>query len=263
MGDGARLARTLDAGVASSCCREVAIVGAAGADGARRADDAGAAWAGVGVADYDRDPRPDRAGGARASRTSTARVASRGGLRAAARAARLADVPDRDRQGQLHGRTSSRRRWCPEGRLLLQTVRSHDQYNTTIYGLDDRYRGIQRGAAGGVREPGRPDELGFADGGHGRPRVGVDGRVRAARGGLPRRAYDTARGCAAAYFPETNVLVPLDSTADGSQHADVEGDRGAVGGGAVVRGVRGGVLRGGRQRSAVAIPRLRKAPSPR
>ncbi|OEV13602.1 hypothetical protein AN219_28835, partial [Streptomyces nanshensis] len=33
----------------------------------------------------------------------------------------------------------------PEGRLLLQTLRSHDQYNTTVYGLDDRYRGIRDG----------------------------------------------------------------------------------------------------------------------
>ena len=35
----------------------------------------------------------------------------------------------------------------PRGRLLLQTLRSHDQFNTTIYGLDDRYRGIRNGRA--------------------------------------------------------------------------------------------------------------------
>ena len=33
----------------------------------------------------------------------------------------------------------------PDGRLILQTMRSHDQYNTTIYGLDDRYRGVKGG----------------------------------------------------------------------------------------------------------------------
>ncbi len=52
----------------------------------------------------------------------------------------------------------------PEGRLVLQTMRSHDQFNTTIYGLDDRYRGIHHGRR--VVFVGAADlaELGFADG---------------------------------------------------------------------------------------------------
>jgi molybdopterin-dependent oxidoreductase alpha subunit len=102
----------------------------------------------------------------------------------------------------------------PQGRLLLQTVRSHDQYNTTIYGLDDRYRGIHAGRRVVFVNPQDLEELGIADA----AMVDLvsewtDGSERRAPG-FRVVAYDTARGCAAAYFPETNVLVPLDSTAD-------------------------------------------------
>ena len=105
----------------------------------------------------------------------------------------------------------------PPGRLLLQTVRSHDQYNTTIYGLDDRYRGVHGGRRVVFVNPDDLASLGFADG----ELVDLvsewtDGSQRRA----PRFrtiAYPTAKGCAATYFPEANVLVPLDSTAEGSQ----------------------------------------------
>ncbi|MBJ6646649.1 hypothetical protein DD630_08370 [Streptomyces sp. BSE7F] len=102
----------------------------------------------------------------------------------------------------------------PEGRLLLQTLRSHDQYNTTIYGLDDRYRGIRNGRRVVLVNPDDAQALKLADGSY------VD-LVSEWRDGVERRApgfrvvhYPTARGCAAAYYPETNVLVPLDATAD-------------------------------------------------
>ncbi|MEW1549179.1 FdhF/YdeP family oxidoreductase [Streptomyces tsukubensis] len=104
----------------------------------------------------------------------------------------------------------------PEGRLLLQTLRSHDQYNTTVYGLDDRYRGVRGGRRVVLVHPEDAGRLGLADGAY------VD-LVGEWRDGVERRApgfrvvhYPTARGCAAAYYPETNVLVPLDSTADTS-----------------------------------------------
>ncbi|MFR9795634.1 FdhF/YdeP family oxidoreductase [Streptomyces sp. MS06] len=104
----------------------------------------------------------------------------------------------------------------PEGRLLLQTLRSHDQYNTTIYGLDDRYRGIRNGRRVVLVHPEDARALGVADGSY------VD-LVGEWKDGVERRApgfrvvvYPTARGCAAAYYPETNVLVPLDATADTS-----------------------------------------------
>ncbi|PBC77824.1 molybdopterin-dependent oxidoreductase alpha subunit [Streptomyces sp. TLI_235] len=102
----------------------------------------------------------------------------------------------------------------PQGRLLLQTLRSHDQYNTTIYGLDDRYRGITGGRRVVLVNPADAEELGLADG------LYVD-LVGEWKDGVERRAphfrvvhYPVARGGAAAYYPETNVLVPLDSTAE-------------------------------------------------
>ncbi|MDS1270876.1 FdhF/YdeP family oxidoreductase [Lipingzhangella sp. LS1_29] len=97
------------------------------------------------------------------------------------------------------------------GELILQTLRSHDQYNTTIYGLDDRYRGISQGRRVVFVHPDDLAERGIADG------ETVDlvaGDRRAERFRVV--SYPTARSCAAAYFPETNVLVPLDSTARGS-----------------------------------------------
>ncbi|MER5810575.1 FdhF/YdeP family oxidoreductase [Streptomyces sp. NPDC002033] len=104
----------------------------------------------------------------------------------------------------------------PAGRLLLQTLRSHDQYNTTIYGLDDRYRGITGGRRVVMVHPEDAAGLGLADGSY-------TDLVSEWTDGVERRApgfrvvhYPTARGCAAAYYPETNVLVPLDSTADTS-----------------------------------------------
>ncbi|MFF9565898.1 FdhF/YdeP family oxidoreductase [Streptomyces sp. NPDC014685] len=104
----------------------------------------------------------------------------------------------------------------PQNRLLLQTLRSHDQYNTTIYGLDDRYRGIKNGRRVVLVNPEDAHALGLADGAY-------TDLVSEWKDGVERRApgfrvvhYPTARGCAAAYYPETNVLVPLDSTADTS-----------------------------------------------
>jgi anaerobic selenocysteine-containing dehydrogenase len=101
----------------------------------------------------------------------------------------------------------------PPGRLLLQTIRSHDQFNTTIYGLDDRYRGVSNGRRVVLVNPADLDDLGIADA----ALVDLisewsDGERRAASFRVV--AYPTARGCAAAYFPETNALVPLDHTAE-------------------------------------------------
>ncbi|WP_035845739.1 FdhF/YdeP family oxidoreductase [Kitasatospora azatica] len=102
----------------------------------------------------------------------------------------------------------------PAGRLLLQTLRSHDQYNTTIYGLDDRYRGITGGRRVVLVNPADLAELRLTEGDY------VD-LVSEWHDGTERRAphfklvgYPVARGGAAAYYPETNVLIPLDSTAD-------------------------------------------------
>ena len=104
----------------------------------------------------------------------------------------------------------------PEGRLLLQTLRTHDQFNTTIYGLDDRYRGVKNGRRVVFVHPDDVRHLGFEDGDHvdlvsewddGSERLAPDFRIV---------SYDQPIGCAAAYYPETNPLVPLDSKAEGS-----------------------------------------------
>lgn len=105
----------------------------------------------------------------------------------------------------------------PPGRLVLQTLRSHDQFNTTIYGLDDRYRGVSGGRRVVFVNPSDIAEFGLADG----DRVdlisefGEDRRERRARDFLV-VAYPTPAGNAAAYYPETNPLVPLDHVADRS-----------------------------------------------
>lgn len=102
------------------------------------------------------------------------------------------------------------------GRYVLQTFRSHDQYNTTIYGMNDRYRGVYGErhvvfmnpldmADLGVEAGDRADIVGEFD--DGVERVAANFRF------VP---YDIPRGCIAGYYPEMNVLVPLGSAGDES-----------------------------------------------
>ncbi|CRN05896.1 Formate dehydrogenase H [Pseudomonas sp. URMO17WK12:I11] len=110
-------------------------------------------------------------------------------------------------------------RVCNSGQvpdLVLQSMRSHDQYNTTIYGLDDRYRGVR-----GQRDVLFANEadivrLGFEPG----QKVDIvslwgDEHVRRVRG-FTLLAFDIPAGQAAAYYPEVNPLVPLESIGEGS-----------------------------------------------
>lgn len=113
-------------------------------------------------------------------------------------------------------------RWVPvpAGRLILQTMRSHDQYNTTIYGLDDRYRGIKNGRR--VLQINATDigALGYTDGDivdlvSEWPRA--DGTTHQRRApNLRLVAYPTPVGNVAAYYPETNPLIPFGHVADKS-----------------------------------------------
>jgi anaerobic selenocysteine-containing dehydrogenase len=105
------------------------------------------------------------------------------------------------------------------GRLLLMTLRSHDQYNTTIYGDDDRYRGVYGDRRVVFVHPDDLGALGLAAG----VKVdltshcsGPDGEETRCVQGFRTVAYDVPRGCAAAYFPEANALVPLSHHAEGS-----------------------------------------------
>ena len=104
----------------------------------------------------------------------------------------------------------------PEGTLILQSLRSHDQWNTTIYGHNDRYRGIRGGRHVLFMNPDDIMELGLQDGRHvdihGVHHDGVERVLRKFRV----VSYPTPRGCVAAYYPEANVLVPMDHVAEGS-----------------------------------------------
>ncbi|WP_448330923.1 FdhF/YdeP family oxidoreductase [Streptomyces sp. DSM 41534] len=103
---------------------------------------------------------------------------------------------------------------APEGHLVLQTLRSHDQWNTIPYAMDDRYRGIKGSRRVVLVNRGDLADLGLDDGGLvDLVSVWTDGSERRAEG-FRVVAYPTPRGSAAAYYPETNVLVPLDSVAD-------------------------------------------------
>ena len=97
---------------------------------------------------------------------------------------------------------------------VLQTFRSHDQYNTTIYGMDDRYRGVYGErrvvfahpddiAAMGATPNARVDVVGLHE--DGRTRVAEDFRLV---------AYDIPRGCVAGYYPELNAVVPFSEAGD-------------------------------------------------
>ena len=104
------------------------------------------------------------------------------------------------------------KRRVAEGNLIMMTIRTHDQYNTTIYGMDDRYRGIlnerrvilmnkEDMASQGFKQY---DEVNITSFFKGDERHASNFKII---------AYDIAKGCVASYFPETNVLVPINSVA--------------------------------------------------
>lgn len=100
--------------------------------------------------------------------------------------------------------------------MTLMTTRSHDQYNTTIYGLDDRYRGVYGQRRVLFAHQDDIDMLGFkADEFVDITSVWDDGVERHIEG-FRLVPYDIPRGCLGAYYPETNSLVPLSSVADGA-----------------------------------------------
>lgn len=103
-----------------------------------------------------------------------------------------------------------------DGQFVLMTIRSHDQYNTTIYGLDDRYRGIHNERRVILMNPRDMKDRGF----HPKQKVNVTSHHE----GVERHAedwylvpYQIPRRSLAAYFPEANVLVPLNHFADKSK----------------------------------------------
>ncbi len=118
--------------------------------------------------------------------------------------------------GQLPLATEHQKALGEEGLFVLQTFRSHDQYNTTVYGLDDRYRGIYGERQVVFVNPADLAEIGAEAG----DRVDILGRHD---DGIERVAesfrvvpYDIPRGSVAGYYPELNMVVPLSSAGDQS-----------------------------------------------
>jgi anaerobic selenocysteine-containing dehydrogenase len=114
----------------------------------------------------------------------------------------------------LPARTEHQHALGEHGTFVLQTFRSHDQYNTTVYGLDDRYRGIYGERRIVFVNPADLAEIGAAAG----DRVDIVGRHE---DGIERIAesfrvvpYDLPRGSVAGYYPELNVLVPISTAGE-------------------------------------------------
>ncbi len=107
------------------------------------------------------------------------------------------------------------RRRHPQRVLVLTTLRSHDQYNTTVYAMNDRYRGVFGRRDVVFIHPADREALGLAQ--HARVDLDTvwDDTVERRVQGFTLVDYDIPRGCIAAYYPETNPLVPLESAADG------------------------------------------------
>lgn len=104
----------------------------------------------------------------------------------------------------------------PDGHFVMMTIRSHDQFNTTIYGLDDRYRGVRQERRVVFMNAEDMQEAGI--------RIQQVVHLTGQFNGVTRRAesflaipYDIPRRCVATYFPEANVLIPIDSYAKESK----------------------------------------------
>ena len=102
------------------------------------------------------------------------------------------------------------------GQLVLMTIRSHDQFNTTVYDVNDRYRGVFNHRHVLFMHPADLEARGLHTGDKVRITSHFRGATRQASG-FTVLAYDTPRQSAAAYFPEANVLVPVDHFADKSR----------------------------------------------
>ncbi|MBL8148466.1 MAG: FdhF/YdeP family oxidoreductase [Blastocatellia bacterium] len=101
------------------------------------------------------------------------------------------------------------------GQFMMMTIRSHDQFNTTIYGLEDRYRGVYQGRRVVFLNKEDIKEMGLRAGQWVDLKSHFEGEERVARR-FAVVSYDIPRRCAATYFPEANALVPIRSVAEKS-----------------------------------------------
>ncbi len=132
-------------------------------------------------------------------------------------------LPNAPREGKFNTKSararftvhSIPRHELTNGQLLLTTVRSHDQFNTTIYSENDRYRGVANGRRVVFLNTGDMDRLGVQKNQWVDLISHFEGETRRAER-FKVMPYDIPEGCAAAYFPEANALVPVRSVAEGS-----------------------------------------------
>lgn len=98
----------------------------------------------------------------------------------------------------------------PQGaELTLITLRSNDQFNTTIYGFHDRLRGLEGARDILLMHPEEIARQGLEEGGRVTLRCAIEDGVEREVRGLRLVAYDLPKGCAAAYYPEANPLIPV------------------------------------------------------
>ena len=101
------------------------------------------------------------------------------------------------------------------GQFVMMTIRSHDQFNTTIYSQADRYRGIENNRRVVFMNAADIHNAGLADGVQVKITSHHGNEVRSMTG-FSVVTYDIPKGCVATYYPETNPLIPVTSVADGS-----------------------------------------------
>lgn len=101
--------------------------------------------------------------------------------------------------------------------LALMTIRSHDQFNTTVYGLDDRYRGVFGGRHVIFANARDIERQGFKDGDYVDIRACCEDGIKREVYGFRLVSFDIPEGCAAAYFPEASPLAPVGLVSRGSR----------------------------------------------
>jgi molybdopterin-dependent oxidoreductase alpha subunit len=100
----------------------------------------------------------------------------------------------------------------PEDKFMMMTIRTHDQFNTTVYGLEDRYRGIKLGRRVILMNEEDMKDKGLVQG----LQVDLHSHFNGVKRSVERFfvvTYDIPRKCVATYFPEANPLIPIDSYA--------------------------------------------------
>ncbi len=133
-------------------------------------------------------------------------------------------LPNTSREGKFNVKTTGKAHFniaevafpkLEEDELMMMTIRSHDQFNTTIYGLDDRYRGVLNERRVIFMNEKDIIRLGFSNGDVVDLYNYHDGVERVARKFII-ISFSIPEQCSATYFPETNVLVPITSVAEKS-----------------------------------------------